>query len=37
MKKLNINYNNNSLSQNIICQYIFWRNLEERINVKLKQ
>lgn len=37
IKKLNINYNNNSLSQNIICQYIFWRNLEERINVKLKQ
>ena len=28
---------NNSLSQNIICQYIFWRNLEERINIKLKQ
>lgn len=37
IKKLNINYNNNSLSQNIICQYIFWRNLEERINIKLKQ
>ena len=37
IKKLNINYNNNSLSQNIICQYIFWRNLEERINIRLKQ
>lgn len=37
IKKLNVNYNNNSLSQNIICQYIFWKNLEERINIKLKQ
>ena len=32
IKKLNVSYREHSLSQNIICQYIFWRNLEEKIN-----
>ena len=34
INKLNINYSRNSLAQNIICQYIFWKNLEEKINSK---
>lgn len=28
------NYNNNSLAQNIICQYVFWQRLEHRIDIK---
>lgn len=28
------NYNSKSLSQNIICQYVFWQRLESRINIK---
>lgn len=28
------NYNPKSLSQNIICQYVFWQRLESRINIK---
>jgi len=27
-------YNANSLSQNIVCQYVFWQRLEQRINMK---
>lgn len=27
-------YNNKSLSQNIICQYVFWQRLESRIDIK---
>ena len=27
-------YNEKSLSQNIICQYVFWQRLESRINIK---
>ena len=27
-------YNAKSLSQNIICQYVFWQRLESRINIK---
>ena len=27
-------YNNSSLAQNIICQYVFWQRLEARINIK---
>ena len=27
-------YNNKSLVQNIICQYVFWQRLEARINIK---
>ena len=27
-------YNNRSLAQNIICQYVFWQRLEARINIK---
>jgi len=28
------NYNQRSLSQYIICQYVFWQRLEQRINIK---
>ncbi|MBQ6110316.1 MAG: hypothetical protein IJL05_02965 [Alphaproteobacteria bacterium] len=28
------NYNNKSLAQNIICQYVFWQRLEHRIDIK---
>lgn len=28
------NYNKNSLAQNIICQYLYWQRIEERINIK---
>ena len=28
------NYNSNSVSQNIICQFVFWQRLERRINIK---
>jgi len=31
---LNGVYNSKSLSQNIICQYVYWERLEKRINVK---
>jgi len=27
-------YDNKSLAQNIICQYVFWQRLESRINIK---
>ncbi|MBR1380460.1 MAG: hypothetical protein IJ560_02630 [Alphaproteobacteria bacterium] len=27
-------YNQKSLAQNIICQYVFWQRLEKRINIK---
>ena len=27
-------YNNRSLAQNIICQYVFWQRLENRIDIK---
>ena len=27
-------YNNNSLAQNIVCRYIFWQRLEQRIDLK---
>lgn len=27
-------YNKNSLSQHIICQYVFWQRLEQRIDIK---
>lgn len=31
---LNKTYNSKSLAQNIICQYVFWNRLEQRINIK---
>ena len=31
---LNGNYNNKSLAQNLICQYVFWQRLEKRIDIK---
>ncbi len=31
---LDATYNQRSLSQYIICQYIYWKRLEERINIK---
>lgn len=31
---LNRTYNASSLAQNIICQYVFWNRLEQRINIK---
>ena len=31
---LNGNYNSKSLAQNIICQYVFWQRLENRIDIK---
>ncbi|MCL1891935.1 MAG: shufflon system plasmid conjugative transfer pilus tip adhesin PilV [Alphaproteobacteria bacterium] len=27
-------YNNNSVAQNLVCQYVFWSRLERRINIK---
>ena len=27
-------YNKNSLSQHLLCQYLFWHRLEQRINIK---
>jgi hypothetical protein len=27
-------YNSNSISQNIVCQFVFWQRLERRINIK---
>ncbi|MCQ2562575.1 MAG: hypothetical protein MJ158_03110 [Alphaproteobacteria bacterium] len=32
--QLDGNYNKRSLAQNIICQYVFWQRLENRINIK---
>ena len=34
ISELNGVYNNKSLAQNIICQYVFWQRLESRINIK---
>lgn len=34
INELNGVYNNKSLAQNIICQYVFWQRLESRINIK---
>ena len=34
ISELNGVYNNKSLVQNIICQYVFWQRLESRINIK---
>lgn len=34
IESLNEKYNSKSLSQNIICQYVFWQRLESRINIK---
>lgn len=31
---LNGNYNSKSLAQNLICQYVFWQRLENRIDIK---
>ena len=31
---LNVEYNNKSLVQNIVCQYVFWQRLEARIDIK---
>jgi len=31
---LNVTYNQHSLSQYIICQYVFWQRLENRIDIK---
>ncbi|MDR1360963.1 MAG: hypothetical protein LBJ18_01480 [Rickettsiales bacterium] len=31
---LDFSYNQKSLSQNIICQYVFWQRLEKRIDLK---
>lgn len=34
ISELDGNYNQMSLSQYIICQYVFWHRLEQRINIK---
>ena len=34
IESLNGNYNSKSLAQNIICQYVFWQRLENRIDIK---
>ncbi|MBQ2017270.1 MAG: hypothetical protein II208_01940, partial [Alphaproteobacteria bacterium] len=34
IKKLGGVYNVRSLSQYLICQYVYWQNLEKRINIK---
>ncbi|MBN1325239.1 MAG: hypothetical protein JW974_03410 [Alphaproteobacteria bacterium] len=34
INSLNGTYNSKSLSQNIICQYVFWQRLEKRIDIK---
>ncbi len=34
ISRLNATYNEKSLSQNIICQYVFWQRLEKRIDIK---
>ncbi len=34
IESIDVGYDKNSISQYIICQYVFWRNLEERINAK---
>lgn len=34
INELNGNYNSKSLAQNIICQYVFWQRLENRIDIK---
>lgn len=34
IEQLNGVYNNKSLAQNIICQYVFWQRLEKRIDIK---
>lgn len=34
INQLDSEYNNKSLAQNIICQYVFWQRLETRINIK---
>ena len=34
INSLNGNYNSKSLAQNIICQYVFWQRLENRIDIK---
>ena len=34
IESLNGKYNSKSLAQNIICQYVFWQRLENRIDIK---
>lgn len=34
IKSLDGNYNTQSLSQYLICQYVYWQNIEKRINIK---
>ena len=34
INSLDGNYNNKSLAQNLICQYVFWQRLENRIDIK---
>ena len=34
ISKLSGVYNSNSLSQYLICQYVYWQNIEKRINIK---
>lgn len=34
IKKLDGNYNKLSLSQYLICQYVYWQNIEKRIDLK---
>lgn len=34
IKKLDGVYNEKSLSQHLICQYVYWQNLEKRIDIK---
>lgn len=34
ISELNGAYNSKSLTQNIICQYVFWQRLETRLNIK---
>jgi len=34
ISSLGVTYNQKSLAQNIICQYVYWQRLETRINIK---
>lgn len=34
IKNLDGNYNKQSLSQHLICQYVYWQNIEKRIDLK---
>lgn len=33
----NSRYNANSLAQNLVCQFVFWHRLEQRVNIKMEE